>query len=101
MRSLCELDVYELVDKPKGVKLLKNKWVLKKKRDQAGNIERYKARLVSKGCTQREGIDYEETFAPVARHATMRALLAKCGKYQRQLRLTDISNDPSIRVTIT
>jgi hypothetical protein len=53
MRSLCELGVYELVDKPKGVKLLENKWVLKNKCDQlqAGNIERYKARLVAKGFT--------------------------------------------------
>jgi hypothetical protein len=55
MFSLWELGVYELVEKPEGVKLLKNKWVLKIKRDQSSNTERYKTRLVAKGFTQRKG----------------------------------------------
>jgi hypothetical protein len=66
MRSLREMGVYELVEKPQGVNLLKSKWVLKIKRDQNKNIERHMARLVAKGFTQRAGIDYDETFAPVA-----------------------------------
>jgi hypothetical protein len=65
LRSLHELGVYELVEKPKGVTPLQNQWVLKKKRDQVGNIERCKARLVAKSFTQREGIDYTETFARI------------------------------------
>jgi hypothetical protein len=90
MRSLQELGVYELVEKPEGVKLLKNKWVLKIKRDQSGNTERYKARLVAKGITQREGIDYDDAFAPVARHATMRALLAKTAVEDLEVEQIDV-----------
>jgi hypothetical protein len=90
MRSLRELGFYELVEKPEGVKLLKNKWVLKIERDQSGNAERYKAGLVAKGFTQREGIDYDETFVPVARHATMRALLAKAAVEDLEVEQIDV-----------
>jgi transposase InsO family protein len=90
MRSLRELGVYELVEKPEGVKLLKNKWVLKIKRDQSGNTESYKAHLVAKGFTQREGIDYNQTFAPVARHATKRALLAKAAVEDLEVEQIDV-----------
>ena len=57
VRSLRELGVYKLVEKPKGVNILKNRCVPKRNRDQGGNVESYKARLVAKGFTQREGID--------------------------------------------
>jgi hypothetical protein len=92
MRSLHEFGVYEL-EKPDGINLLKNNWVLKIKRDQAGNNERYKARLVVKGFTQREGIDFEETFAPVAQHAPMRALLAKAAVEDLELEHIDVKTD--------
>jgi hypothetical protein len=90
MRSLREKGVYELVEKPQGVNLLKSKWVLKIKHDQNKNIERYKARLVAKGFTQCAGIDYDETFAPVVRHATLRALLATAAVKDLEVEQIDV-----------
>ena len=56
--------------------LLKTRWIYKTKIDQHGNLERFKARLVVKGCSQRVGVNYTETFAPVARFETIRLFLA-------------------------
>jgi hypothetical protein len=91
MQSLQELDVHDIVDKPKTpVKLLKNKWVLKRKRTKEGLIERYKARMVVKGYLQAQGIDYEEVFAPVARHAILRALLAIAATKDLEMEQIDV-----------
>ncbi|GJE99425.1 hypothetical protein PsYK624_156870 [Phanerochaete sordida] len=67
---------WELVDLPDGRKAIKCKWVYKVKHDENGDVERYKARLVAKGFTQVLGLDYEDTFAPVARLESWRYLIA-------------------------
>jgi hypothetical protein len=66
MKSMSSNDVWDLVEIPKGAKTVGCKWVYKIKRNSRGNIEKYKARLVEKGHTQIEGIDYNETFSPVS-----------------------------------
>ena len=67
MESIRSNNVWELVDLPQGRKAIQNKWVLKIKHKVDGSIERYKTRLVTKGYTEQEGIDYEETFSHVMR----------------------------------
>jgi hypothetical protein len=62
MKSMSTNDVWDLVEIPKGAKMVGCKWVYKTKQDSKGNIERFKARLVAKGFTQREGINYTKTF---------------------------------------
>lgn len=76
MRSLMENKTWNLVELPEGRKAIKTKWIFKTKRDEKGNILRYKARFVAKGCAQKFGQDYVETFAPVVRYSTIRLLMA-------------------------
>ena len=58
--------VWELVPKPSHTNVIRTKWVFKNKTDELGQVIRNKDRLVAQGYTQVEGIDFDETFAPVA-----------------------------------
>jgi hypothetical protein len=68
--------VWELVDPPPGCKPIGTKWVCKNKEGEKGEVVRNKSRFVAQGFSQKEGIDYEETFAPVARLEAIRIFLA-------------------------
>ena len=76
MDSLKEIGVYELVDKPKGKKVVKSKWVLRVKTNKRGEIDKYEARVVAKGYSQVEGVDYDRTFSPTVRFESIRQLVA-------------------------
>ncbi|GJT41401.1 retrovirus-related pol polyprotein from transposon TNT 1-94 [Tanacetum coccineum] len=69
-------DVWELVPQPKNMTIIETKWVFRNKLDENGVVSRNKARLVAQGYNQQEGIDYDETYAPVARLESIRILLA-------------------------
>ena len=68
--------VWHLVPRPHDRPIIGTKWIFRNKLDESGNIVRNKARLVAQGCTQVEGIDFEDTFAPIARLEAIRITLA-------------------------
>ena len=74
--ALVENKTWDLVKLPKEKNVVGWKWVYKTKHDSNGNVNRHKVRLVAKGYAQMQGIDYDETFALVAKMATLRTLLA-------------------------
>ena len=76
LASLKAAGTWEVIDVPKGVNVVGSKWVFRAKKDTAGNVICYKARLVAQGFSQVPGVDYFDTFAPVARLASIRTVLA-------------------------
>jgi hypothetical protein len=90
MRSMSVNKVWDLEEIPKRAKTVGYKWVYKTKCDSNGNIERFKARLVAKGFTQREGIDYIETFSPVSCNDSLRIIMTLVAHYDLELHQMDV-----------
>ena len=77
MESLEKNKTWVLIDKPKQQKLVGCKWIFKRKEGVSGvENTRYKARLVTKGYTHKDGVDYKEIYSHVVRHTSIRVLLA-------------------------
>jgi len=85
-------EVWSLVPRTNGMNVIGTKWVLKNKLDEHGVIVRNKARLVTKGYNQEEGIDYGETYAPVARLEAVRLLLAYASMNKFELHQMDVKS---------
>jgi len=92
MAALDANMTWELVPLPEGKKAIGCKWVYKVKHNLDGSISKYKVRLVAKGYAQTHGINYEETFAPVAKMATMRAMIAVVASKGWVLHQMDVKN---------
>ncbi|KAA0031640.1 Retrovirus-related Pol polyprotein from transposon TNT 1-94 [Cucumis melo var. makuwa] len=90
LKSMNDNEVWDLVEFPKESKRVGCKWVFKTKRDSNGNIERYKARLVAKGYTQKDDIDYKETFSPVSKKDSLRIIMALVAHYDLELYQMDV-----------
>lgn len=90
MKSMSINDVWDLVEISKGAKTMGSTWVYKTKRDSKGDIERFKGRLVAKGFTQREGIDYNETFSHVSSKDSFKIIMALVAHYDLELHQMDV-----------
>ena len=90
MDSIMGNNTWTLVDLPPGSKPIGCKWIFKKKMKADGTIEKFKARLVAKGFTQKQGIDYFDTYAPVARIATIRLLISLTSIYNLVIHQMDV-----------
>ena len=90
IESMYENQVWNLVDPPDGVRPIECKWIYKKKTDADGNITVYKARLVAKGFRQIQGIDYGETFSPVAMLKSVRILLVIAAYFDYEIWQMDV-----------
>ena len=91
MESLYENEVWDLVEPPKGRKIVGSKWVFKEKIGADDTTERYKARLVAQGFSQKRGLDYDETFSPEMRTESVRSMLALAAKDNLLLHQMDVT----------
>ncbi|KAL0440280.1 UNVERIFIED_CONTAM: Retrovirus-related Pol polyprotein from transposon TNT 1-94 [Sesamum latifolium] len=90
MDSMGSNQVWTLVDPPKGTRPVGCKWVYKRKLGADGEVTAFKARLVAKGYTQRPGVDFEETYSPVAMAKSIRILLAIAAWYDYEIWQMDV-----------
>lgn len=90
--SIEKNNTWILTDLPPEHKAIGLKWVFKVKKDMNGEIIKHKARLVAKGYVQKQGIDFEEVFAPVTRMETVRLLLALAAKNEWEVHHMDVKS---------
>ncbi|RVW44256.1 Retrovirus-related Pol polyprotein from transposon TNT 1-94 [Vitis vinifera] len=90
LKSMAHNGVWDLIELPNSCKPVDCKWVFKTKRDAKGNIERFKARLVAKGFTQKEGIDYRDTFSPVSKKDSLRIIMTLVTHFDLELHQMDV-----------
>ena len=90
LESLKSNEVWTLTDLPQGKKIVGSKWVYKRKTWVDGSVTWYKARLVAQGFSQKFGCDYDETFSPVVRAESIRALLALATQEDMHLHQMDV-----------
>ena len=85
-------DVWDLVPLPEGTKPISCKWIFKTKRDSKGNVERHKVRLVAKGFTQKESIEYKKTFSIVSSEDSFRIIMALVAHFDLELHQMDVKD---------
>src|SRR4051812_12018205 len=92
LQALKKNNTWELVPLPAGKRAVGCKWVYTVKQTLEGKVDRYKARLVAKGYSQTYGIDYDETFTPVAKMSTVRTLVSCAANFNWPLHQLDVMN---------
>jgi hypothetical protein len=89
-QSIINNHVWEIVPRLKRKDVVSSKWLFKIKHASDGSIEKHKPRFVTHGFSQKEGIDYEETFAPIARYTSIRTIIALAAKMKWKLHQMDV-----------
>ena len=90
--ALIDNNTWELVPKPSNVNVIRSMWIFRHKYKSDGSFERYKARLVGNGNTQQQGVDCDETFSPVVKPATIRAVLSIALSKSWSIHQMDVKN---------
>ena len=90
-QSIMKNDVWEIVPKPKDKSMVSSKWIFKTKHSTYGSIEKYNARFVARGFSQKEEIDYEEKISPVARYTSIRIVISLASDMKWKLHQMDVN----------
>ena len=89
---MAKYNVWDVVDEPEDVNIVGSRWVFCIKRDSSGKILKYRARLVAQGFTQMYGVDFQDTFAPVARLSSIRVVIALAASEDWELHQMDVKS---------
>ena len=92
IEKLKKWQTWKVVPKPEGANIIGSKWVFKLKKDANGNVTSHRARLVAQGFTQVHGIDFDDTFAPIARMTSIRTVLALAARYDWEIHQVDVKS---------
>ena len=90
-QSIIKNYVWEIVPRPKDKSVVSSKCIFKTKNSTYGSIEKYKTRFIARGFSQKEGINYEETFAPVARYTSISTILVLASNMKWKLHHMDVN----------
>jgi hypothetical protein len=88
--SIMKNDVWEVVPRPKGKLMVGSCWIYKIKHVVDGSIEKFKARFLAKGFSQKERVDYDGTFASVARYTSIKAVISLAAKMGWHIHWMDV-----------
>jgi hypothetical protein len=88
--SILKNDVWEVVPRPQGKLVVTSKWIYKIKHAVDGSVEKFKARFVARGFSQKEGIDYDEICSPVARYTSIRIIISLASVFNWKLHQMDV-----------
>jgi hypothetical protein len=89
-QSILKNDVWHIVLRPKGKSVVTSKWIYKIKHATDGSVEKYKVIFVARGFSQVEGVDYDETFAPLARYTSIRIIISLAASMGWKLHQMDV-----------